>query len=111
MSAREAIFGRLRAKSRKVTHPPAWQSEREFDDLAERFCEWIVAAKGEVRRAPSLDAAWNEVAAILEEVQARSVVANDESPLNEIALAERFAGYEWHIVGKTEGDLRQRNLI
>ncbi len=65
MSAREAIFNRLRQKSRKVDRPARWQSQRRFEGLADRFTTWLELAKGEVRRVADLEAAWREISVIL----------------------------------------------
>ena len=107
MNARAEILNRLRSKARAEILPPAWSSKRAFTDLAARFTESLTAAKGEVRRAESLDSAWREIDTILHEVQARAVVANDELPLNGVALTQRWPDCEWHIVGQTTGNLRQ----
>lgn len=107
MSAREEILDRLRRKASKVEMPGAWQSQRNFPDLAERFTASLTAVRGEVRRAESLEAALVEVGTILEEVSAKMVVANNETPLSEEALAERWPECAWHIVGKSSGNLRE----
>ncbi|MCZ6678759.1 MAG: lactate utilization protein [Candidatus Poribacteria bacterium] len=107
MSSRDEILNRLRRQARPETLPPVWRSQREFADLAARFTESLTAAKGEVRRAESLERAWAEVDAILREVGAQAVVANNEPPLNAIALAARWPDCEWHVVDQTPGDLRQ----
>lgn len=107
MSAREEILNRLQSKARKETSPPAWRSQREFADLAIRFTESLTAAEGEVRRADNLELAWGEVDAILREVGAQAVVANDDLLLSAVTLTQRWPDCEWHIVGHTKGDLRQ----
>ena len=48
MSSRDKILGALKAKERAVTHPPAWRTRRNFDDLAERFEMALTKAKGEI---------------------------------------------------------------
>jgi len=107
MSARAEILNRLRSTTRAEILPPAWSSKRAFTDLAARFTESLTAAKGEVRRVESLDSAWREIDTLLHEVQASAVVANDELPLNGVALTQRWPDCEWHIVGQTAGNLRQ----
>ncbi len=107
MSAREEILERLRRKASNVEMPGAWQSQRNFPDLAERFTASLTAVRGEVRRAENLEAALVEVGTILEEVSAKTVVANNESPLSDVALAERWPECAWHIVGQSSGDLRE----
>ena len=107
MSPRDEILERLRKKASKVEMPGAWQSQRNFPDLAERFTTSLTAVRGEVRRAENLEAALVEVGTILGEVSAKAVVANNEAPLSEVALGERWREREWHIVGQTPGDLRE----
>ncbi|NLX11292.1 MAG: LUD domain-containing protein [Chloroflexi bacterium] len=107
MSARDEILNKLRSRSRQPdTHPPAWRSRRHFDDLAERFAESLGKSKGEVIRAGSLDEAFEQLDQTLLALGARCVVANDEPPLSQIDLAARWPGMQWHIVGRTPGDLR-----
>ncbi len=107
MSARDEIMNRLRSKVRDAELPPAWKSQREFPDLVARFTEALTTAEGEVRQVDSLEHAWKEVDAILREEEAQAVVANDEPPLSAEILTSRWPDYEWHIVGQTEGDLRE----
>ncbi len=107
MSAREEILVRLSEKASKVEMPGAWQSQRNFPDLAKRFTASLTAVRGEVRRAENLDAALEEVGTILEEVSAETVVANNETPLSDVALAERWPECAWHIAGQSSGDLRE----
>ena len=107
MIAREEILDSLRRKASKVEMPGAWQSQRNFPDLAERFAASLTAVRGEVRRAENLEAALVEVGTILEEVSAKTVVTNNETPLSEEALAERWPECAWHIVGKSSGNLRE----
>jgi len=107
MSARNEILDSLRTEAREADLPPAWKSQREFEDLAARFAESLMAAKGEVRRADDLESAWKEVDAILREIGAQAVVANDEPPFSAELLTERWPECEWHVVGQTAGDLRQ----
>ena len=104
MSGREEILGRLRNQAREAEWPPVWQSKRVFEDLAVRFTDSLTAVKGEVRRAESLDRAWQEVGHILEEVGAQAVVANHEWQAED--FSRRWPNCEWHLVGHTEGDLR-----
>ncbi len=107
MKARAEILNRLRGKARKETLSSAWRSQREYPDLAARFTESLAAAKGEVLRVESLESALAEVEAILREVGATAIVANNEPPLNTVGLTQRWPNCEWHIVGQTPGDLRE----
>ena len=106
MSVRAEILNRLHTQARKGDLPSAWRSQRQFTDLAARFTESLTMAKGEVRSAESLESALAEVDAILREVEVRAVVANNEPPLNTVALTRRWPDYEWHIVGDTMGPVR-----
>ena len=107
MSARDEILGRLKTKTREAALPPAWKSQRDFADPVARFTESLTEAKGEVRRVDGLEAAEEEVDAILRELGAQAVVANDEPPLSAEVLTRRWPDYEWHIVEQTAGDLRE----
>ena len=107
MSPREEILERLRKKASRVEMPGPWQSQRNFPDLAARFTTSLTAVRGEVRRTENLEAALVEVGTVLDEVSAKAVVANSEAPLSEVGLDERWPECEWHLVGKTPGDLRE----
>ena len=106
MSQRDEILERLRKRTSKVEMPGAWQSQRNFPDLAERFTASLTAVRGEVRRTENLEAALVEVDTILNEISAKSVVANNETPLSEVGLEERWQEREWYVVGQTQGDLQ-----
>ena len=106
MSPRDEILERLRGKASKAEMPGPWQSQRNFPNLAERFAASLTAVRGEVRRTDSLESALAEVGTILDEISAKTVVANNEAPLSEVELGERWRDREWHVVGQTAGDLR-----
>jgi L-lactate utilization protein LutC len=104
---RADILSTLRSKVRKEqVPPPVWQSRRQFDDLAARFAEALTSVGGEVIQAESLDAALSCLGDLLHALDARRVVANDEPPLSDHDLPARWPEIEWHIVGRTAGDLR-----
>lgn len=106
-TARDDILRKLRGRGRVPEDaPPAWTSRRRFDDLAARFAESLERVSGEVIRAESLDAAWEALDGLLASLDARLVVANDEPPLAGLDLSARWPGIDWHIVGRSEGDLR-----
>jgi L-lactate utilization protein LutC len=107
VSAREEILNRLRTQLRGEASPPVWRSEPSALDRAARFTESLTAVGGEVRRAESLESGLCELTEILREVGARAVVANNEPPLCDVRLAERWAELEWHVVGQAEADLRE----
>ena len=46
MTDREQILTSLRQQERVVTHPPAWETRRRFDNLAERFTASLTAGAG-----------------------------------------------------------------
>ena len=106
MNARETILSNLRKKERAVTHPPAWRSRRSIDDLAAHFTTALTKAKGEVIRATNLVEATDRLNEVLEELNAQCVVANNEAPLNQLNLPERWPNIAWHLVDQSEGDLR-----
>lgn len=109
-SAREEILNRLRRQSSGGAKqvPPPWQSKREFQDLAARFEEALTAAEGEMKRVADLPAALEELARLLAALDAQGVVVNGApAPLDEIAWPERFPGYQWHVVGQSEGSIRE----
>lgn len=106
MNAREEILNRLRAKARPVVRPPAWQSRRHFEGLADRFEAALTAVYGQVLRAGSRDEALAQVDTVLAELGAKKVVANAEPPLVDLDLPGRWPDIQWHIVGKSQGSLR-----
>lgn len=106
MSARDEILSRLRNKKRDVAHPPAWRSRRHFDDLADRFIEALVAAKGEAEKLSSRTEAMSAVDGLLEEIGAEHVVVNAEGPISDVDWRAEWPAIDWHVVGDTDGDLR-----
>lgn len=106
MSDRDHILTILRQQERAVKHPPAWQSRRQFDDLAARFTAALTAAHGEVHRASSLVEALDVLGRTLIGLNAQQVAVNVEPPLDGIDLAGRWPAIQWHIVDQTPGDLR-----
>lgn len=105
-SSRDTILNKLRAKQRPEPERPIWQTKRQFDDLAERFTQSLMAVKGQVHRASSWDAALETVDELLTELNAQQVVVNDEAPLNTVDFATTRPQLEWFTAGKTAGDLR-----
>lgn len=106
MNTRDKILGALKSKERDVTHPPAWRSRRNYENLAEQFSVALTKAKGEVHRAKSLAEATERLADVFEELNAGKVVANNVPPLNTLDVAERWPNLDWHLVDKTDGSLR-----
>lgn len=106
-TAREEILTSLRSRERGGTPLPApWRSRQQFDDLAARFTETLTGLHGEVIRAASAAEALDRLGDALRDLGAARVVANDELPLAGVDLAARWPGIAWHVVGRTEGDLR-----
>lgn len=104
MDTRQKILNRLKAHKRDVTPPMPWQSHRNFDELAAQFTLALQKANGEVRRAESLEAAVLEISAVLEEIEARTAVFNDQSPLNSLNLPGRWPQIAWRMAGEQAGD-------
>ncbi|MEZ4641193.1 MAG: lactate utilization protein [Chloroflexota bacterium] len=48
-----------------------------------------------------------QLGAILAELGAQRVVANNEAPIADLNLPTRWPHIQWHIVGETAGDLRE----
>jgi len=106
MSDRDQILAALRQQLRTVEHPSAWQSRRQFDDLAERFCTALTAAHGEVHRAGTLDAALATLGAVLAGLAVRQAALNAEPPLADVDLAGRWPEIQWRVAGEDDEDLR-----
>ena len=106
MTDREQILASLRQQERVVTHPPAWETRRRFDDLAERFAASLTAGAGEVHRAASLAEALEILGQLLAELPARQVAVNAEPPLEGVDLTARWPNVDWHVTGQSSGDLR-----
>jgi L-lactate utilization protein LutC len=109
-TAREDILAKLRSRGRGTQdRPPVWESNRPFDDLVAQFMNELNAIKGEAFRAGSLDEALEKLGALLDDLGARRIAANDEPPISDLDLAMRWPDREWFITGKTAGDLRAFN--
>lgn len=106
MSDRDQILAALRQQARPAEHPPAWQSRRQFDDLALRFVTALTAAHGEVHRAATLDAALATLDDLLAGLGVRQVAVNAEPPLAGIDLAGRWPDIHWRVAGQDDDDLR-----
>jgi L-lactate dehydrogenase complex protein LldG len=106
MNDRDQILATLHQQTRATSHPSAWQSRRQFDDLAERFSASLTAAHGEVHRAASLADALNLLGHVLAGLGALQVVVNAEPPLDSVDLAARWPDIEWRVAGQEGDDLR-----
>jgi L-lactate utilization protein LutC len=106
-TAREEILTALRGQQRGGDSRPApWRSRQQFDDLAARFTATLTSLHGEVIGAASAAEALDRLGDVLRDLGAARVVVNDEPPLAGVDLAARWPGIAWHVVGRTEGDLR-----
>ncbi len=106
MDAREEILSRLNKQNKESELPPAWQSRRQYDDLAQQFVDRLTANKGEVYRASSLEEGLARIGRLLTELKARKVVANAEPPFVGVDLPARWPDIDWYIVDQNHGDLR-----
>ncbi len=106
MSSREEILNRLKARRRSSSIPGPWRSQRQYDDLIEQFGRALTAAKGEFYQEASLDKAFLRIGVVLEELGVKMVVADNQPPLGESDLTGRWPEISWHIVGRSEGELR-----
>lgn len=106
-ATREALMARLKAAKREVAMPGPWVSQRRYADLVGQFELALTAAHGEVMRAADFEGALEKVGVVLEEVQAKAVAVNPQSPLDGVAWSARLPGYDWHVVGRDGRDTRQ----
>lgn len=105
-TARDEILDRLKSQARDVEAPEPWRSRRQFDDLAGQFDQALTAARGEVRRAKDFAEALEQLDQILRQIEAESALADAHLLLDEVDFPSRWPEVQWHIVGRTEGDLR-----
>lgn len=106
-SARASILARLRARQRQSQAPGVWPGRDPYADPAAQFATALTASNGEVLRAPSLDGALDALGELLATLDGNKAVANSQpAPLDGIPWQVRFPAWEWHIVGRSEGDLR-----
>jgi L-lactate dehydrogenase complex protein LldG len=106
MIDRDRILISLRQQMRASDHPPAWQTRRQFDDLAQRFTASLTAAHGEVQRASSLDEALELLGRVLAGLEAERVAVNAEPPLDGVDLAGRWPHIDWRMASQEGDDLR-----
>ena len=106
MGAREEILGRLQERAEIVPMPSAWQSGRRYADLAAQFDEALTAVGGEVIRVGNFDDGVMALGELLRELGVEKGVVNEERPLSTVNFPHQFPNIEWHIVGQSDGDLR-----
>lgn len=106
MTDRDRILTTLRQQMRTADHPRAWETRRQFDDLALRFDASLTAAHGEVQRAGSLYEALDLLGHVLAGLGAERVAVNAEPPLDSVDLAGRWPHIEWRMAGQEGDDLR-----
>jgi L-lactate dehydrogenase complex protein LldG len=107
MSAREEILNQLHSQVREVTPPPSWRSQRQYADPAEQFGKALTAAKGEVHIASTREEALDHLSELLREMKAGSALIDDHPVLVGLEPVDRWPDIDWHVVGYSEGDLRQ----
>ncbi len=107
MSAREEIMNRLVGQVREASPPAPWRSQRQFANPAEQFCQALTAAKGEVHRAGNREEALDHLSEILREINAQGALIDDHPDLAGLEPTERWPEINWHVVGHSEGNLRQ----
>ncbi len=106
MAAREDILRRLRAHLRTASLPAPWQSRRHFPHLVERFCQALEEVGGEALVVQGEGAARERLHDLLGDLAAHRVVMNNEPPLNQWNLPQRWPEYHWFVVGQSDGDVR-----
>lgn len=107
LSARDEILNRLRSQARDVDLPGPWRSRRQFEDLGEQFAQALAAVKGEAWRAKDFAEALEQLGQLLHQIEAGSAVADAHRLLDEVDFPGRWPEVKWHVVGRTEGDLRE----
>ncbi len=107
MSAREEILNRLHNRAREATPPAPWRSQRHFADPAEQFRQALTAVKGEVHITGSREEAVNRLAELLDEIKVQSALIDNHPVLAGLEPEARWPHIDWHVVGQSDGDLRQ----
>ena len=107
MPAREEILNRLHSQARDVTPPVPWRSRRQFADPAEQFSQALTAVAGEVHIASTRAEALDILSGLLREIEAKSALIDDHPVLAGLDTAVRWPDIQWHVVGHSDGDLRQ----
>lgn len=103
LNARDDILNKLRQVKREEPQPAAWQSRRQFPDLAARFDHSLTANKGECFQEDSLAAAYERVNFIIRSLEAEKVVLNRETALQNLPL---LTDVTYHTVGDEPAALR-----
>ena len=106
MSSRDQILNRLKARQHDVDLPDRWRSRRHFSDLAGRFSESLQASKGEVHHVDTLADAWQRLDHVLADLDVATAVVNQTPPLDAMDWSQHWPDVDWHVVGQTEGALR-----
>lgn len=107
MSARDEILNRLHAQARDASLPAPWRSGRQFADLAEQFRLASTAVGGEAYLDLNRIEALNRLSTLLYEIAPRSVLIDDHPVLAGLEPAKQWPDFEWHVVGRSNGDLRR----
>jgi L-lactate dehydrogenase complex protein LldG len=107
MSAREEILKRLHSRAREATPPAPWRSRQQFTDPAEQFRQALTAVKGEVLIAKTWEEALDHLSELLREIETQSALIDDHPVLAGLEPSVRWPDIDWHVVGHSDGDLRQ----
>jgi L-lactate dehydrogenase complex protein LldG len=107
MTARDDTLQRLHIAQHPEPHPEPWESPQSFPDLTAQFMKALQNANGKAFHVKNLGEAREKAFSLMEDFKVRRIVANHEPPLDQLDLPARYSQYEWHIVGKTEGNLRE----
>jgi len=106
INARKEILKQLSSKSRKTKRPSPWRSRHESENLQKRFSLALENVKGEIYLASDLEEVLSILGDVLLELNAKKIVVSDEKPFRDIDFSARFPEVEWHVVGKSNGNLR-----
>ena len=107
MSAREEILNRLHSQARQAYPPSPWRSQRQFADPAEQFRKALTTVAGEVHIVGAWEEALDRLSELLSEIKAQSALIDDHPVLANLEPGSRWPDIEWHVVGHSDGDLRQ----
>jgi len=107
MTARDNTLQQLHKSQHPEPHPGPWESPQSFPDLPAQFIKALQSANGKAFHMKNLGDALEKAFSLMEEFRVKRIVANDEPPLDQLDLPGRYSRYEWHLVGKTEGDLQE----
>ena len=76
-----------------------WPSQRSYTDLPGQFETALTNAGGEVKRAYSIDDAFDTLDKILNQIGAEKAIVNDQNPTNTMNLSDRWPEINWFKAG------------